>query len=123
MMTPAKIDRMKKIDSLLLKTLSEIIPLRVKDPHIGIFSLTEVQTSRDLKYAKIFVSVIGDDEIRQHTLAIFNKMAGVLRHHLNEEVRLRSIPQLTFILDTTGDYSQKIETLIQMTKRPLEHDE
>ncbi|MBP7459668.1 MAG: 30S ribosome-binding factor RbfA [Candidatus Delongbacteria bacterium] len=115
-MAPQSVDRIKKIDSLLLETLSDIVRREVKDPTAGIFSLTQVRTSRDLKYSKVMVSVLGEDETRNHTIQILNKLAGYFRHLLNDNVHLRTIPQLTFILDTSVDYSQKIEALIRQTK-------
>lgn len=118
-MSPQPVDRMKKIDSLLWETLSEIVRREVKDPTAGLFSLTQVRTSRDLKYSKVMVSVIGEEETRTHTLQILNKLAGYFHHLLNKQVHLRTIPQLTFLLDTSVDYSQKIEELIRQTKDNL----
>jgi len=115
-MSKRPVERIKRVNVLIKETLSDIVKKEVKDPRIGLFSLTDVETSKDLKYAKVFVSVIGEDENRKHALDILNQMSRFLRHRLNDEIKLRTIPELTFHLDTSYDYYQKIDSLLKETK-------
>ena len=105
--------RIERINSEMLKSISDIIANRVKDPRVeDMVSVLEVDVTKDLKYAKVYVSIYGDNA--EGTLAALNKCAGFIRKELSVDFRdLKSVPQLTFILDTSEQYSQKINTILK----------
>ena len=105
--------RIERINSEMLKSISDIITNRVKDPRVeGMVSVLEVHVTKDLKYAKVYVSVYGDNA--DGTLLALNKCASFIRKELSADFReLKSVPQVTFILDTSEQYSQKINDILK----------
>lgn len=100
----------------------------IKDPRItGLITVTAVDVTRDLQHAKIFVSVMGDDKIKETTLAGLKSLASHLRARVNKVLQLRVSPQLTFVLDPTIERAARIETLLAQLRDDAQpnagHDE
>ena len=92
--------RIKRVNSLIRQELSEMLQRQVKDPRLGNFvAVTEVSTSPDLKYARIFVSCICSEGEKQETLSALAAAAGFFRNELARRLRLRRIPELSFQWD------------------------
>lgn len=96
--------------------VAEMISAELKDPRIGFTTVTRVEVSGDLQYARVFVSVLGSDEVRQRSLEGLTSAAGYLRHELGQRLRMRRVPELAFVLDHGAEEHQKIETLLQKLK-------
>ncbi len=111
--------RLQRVQNLLLEATSDIIR-RLKDPRVGFVSVTEVEVSPDLRHARIYVSVMGNEEERQGTLEALNKASGFVRHALSEQVRLRHIPDVHFRLDQSLEHGAHIIDLINKANRPTE---
>ncbi len=103
-MPPGNI-RNQRINGLLLREISDIVP-RLKDRHVGFTTVLRVLVSRDMRHAKVFVSVLG--EKKQPTVDALNKAAGFIQHELSQRVELRFMPHLVFILDQSLDHSLHI---------------
>ena len=106
-----------RINAEVLKELSSIISNEVKDPRIHPFTtVTAVEITPDLKYGKVFVSVLGSDEDKKNTLLGLKSSAGFIRTRLAHTVNLRNTPELTFELDESIEYginmSKKISEVI-----------
>ena len=85
----------------------------VKDPRIAPMTcVTDVEVAPDLKTAKVYVSVLGDDEKKEETMAGLKSADGFIRHQLAERLNLRNTPELRFILDTSSEYGIKMSKLI-----------
>ena len=108
--------RIDRINSELQKSISEIIS-RLKDPRISsMVSVMAVETSRDLSSARVFVSCYGGDA--NETLAALKKSSGFIRHELRSEYReLRIVPSLNFFLDTSMQYGEKIDAILEGLKK------
>src|SRR4030042_600991 len=92
--------RIERVNNLIRREISELIQRQVKDPRLDAFvSVTEVVTSPDLKYAKVFVSCISGKQEEQKTLSALNAAAGFLRTELARKLRLRRMPELNFHWD------------------------
>ncbi|MBI3091552.1 MAG: 30S ribosome-binding factor RbfA [Candidatus Tectomicrobia bacterium] len=91
--------RMERVNELLVSEIARILLREVKDPRIGFASLTHVETSKDLRHARVQVSVLGSEEQKEQTLRGLNSAAGFIRGVLAKELRLRNIPVLQFVLD------------------------
>ena len=91
--------RMERVNELLVSEIARILLREVKDPRIGFASLTHVETSKDLRHARVQVSVLGSEEQKEQTLRGLNSAAGFIRGILAKELRLRNIPLLQFVLD------------------------
>jgi len=105
--------RIERINSLIRREISEMLQYQVKDPRLGTFiAVTEVATSPDLKFAKVFVSYIGNEEEKGETLSVLAGASGFLRKELAKHLRLRYIPELSFHWDDSIERGDRISRLI-----------
>ncbi len=101
-----------RINSEVQREMSQIIREDLKDPRIHpMTSVMSVEVTPDLKFAKIFVSVLGDDEAKEKTMEGLKKSASYARHQLARRMNLRNTPELTFVLDNSIEYG------VMMSKR------
>ncbi len=109
-------NRIEKVNSLLQRYLSDIINNDVNDPRIkGIISVSTVSTTPDLKYAKVFLSIYNKDGSKEILEAI-KSASGYIRKILASKIEFRCVPSLDFELDTSAEYSQKINNIISSIK-------
>jgi ribosome-binding factor A len=109
--------RIERINDLLRSELSELIGRTLKDPRVaGLVSLTEVETSADLRHARVFVSVFGTDEERASTLTALRSAAGFLRREIAHRVTFRTVPELDFQLDTSLEQGDRILRLLKQVQ-------
>src|ERR687884_289406 len=104
-------DRMRRINEAVKEVLSEGIG-ELKDPRIGFVTVTGVETSPDLRHARVYVSVFGSDESRENSLAGLEAAHGVLQARLARELRLKRTPQLAFEYDPTVERGVRMTQLI-----------
>src|ERR671918_1938667 len=104
-------DRMRRVNGALREVLSEGIG-NLKDPRIGFVTVTGVETSPDLRHARVYVSVMGSERKRDATLAGLQSSHGVLQGRVNRELHLKRTPQLTFEYDPTIERGVRLSTLI-----------
>jgi ribosome-binding factor A len=102
-------ERMRRVDESLRQVLSEAL-LELKDPRIGFVTVTGVETSPDLRQARVFVSVLGSERRREATLEGLAAAHGVLQSRVARELRLKRTPQLTF------EYDPSVERGVRMTR-------
>jgi ribosome-binding factor A len=91
--------RQDQLGELIAQELSDLIRTRMKDPRIGFASITDVNVSHDLRHAKVFVSVLGDEQEQRATLSGLNHASGFLRHELAQRMTIRHTPEIAFRLD------------------------
>jgi ribosome-binding factor A len=104
-------DRMRRVNEALKEVLSEGIG-DLKDPRIGFVTVTGVQASRDLRHARVYVSVLGSEEKHTATLAGLESAHGILQSRVNRELRLKRTPQLVFEYDPTVERGVRLSRLI-----------
>ncbi|MFH0733288.1 MAG: 30S ribosome-binding factor RbfA [bacterium] len=105
--------RLNRIESLIKEEISLIFLYKLQDPDFRLITITEVKVSHDLKYAKIYISVY-DKENRKKALEKANKIKGMIRMELASKMKsLRTIPDITFYIDETLDYVEKIDGLFR----------
>lgn len=95
------------------EVVSAAIADGLKDPRVGFVTVTGVEASTDFRYAKVFVSVLGDARERAATLAGLKASHGYLQARVNDALRLRHTPQLEFVYDETTDRAMHIEALLR----------
>ncbi len=105
--------RLHKINELLRREISDVIHSEVKDPKVGFVTITNVDVTKDLKYAAVRISVLGEDKKKQSTIRCLNNAAGFVQHILSTRIRLRSMPKIIFKLDTTIDHSLRVQQLLE----------
>jgi ribosome-binding factor A len=103
--------RMRRVNESLRQVLSEAL-LELKDPRIGFVTVTGVETSPDLRHARVFVSVLGGDRKRERSMAGLDAAHGVLQARLSRELRLKRTPQLAFQYDPTVEHGVRMSKLI-----------
>jgi len=109
--------RVGRIEEQLRMELSEIIEREIADPRIGLATVTAVKVSPDLRHARVFVSVLGDQEQRKKTMQGLNSAAGYARRSLSQRLHhLRRIPELTFAYDESIETGGRIEQLLDQIK-------
>jgi ribosome-binding factor A len=111
---------MRRVNEAVREVLSEALG-ELKDPRIGFVTVTGVETSPDLRYAVVFVSVLGSDQKRAASLAGLQSAAGVLQARVNRELRLKRTPQLTFEYDPTIERGIRLGQLIDELNPGDEH--
>lgn len=105
-------DRMRRVDEAMREVLSAAVTVELKDPRIGFVTLTAVETSPDLRHAKVFVSVLGDEHVRSETLAGLRSAHGFLQRRVAGELRLKHTPTLIFAYDDSAERSQRVAELL-----------
>ena len=105
--------RQEKLGELITAELSDLLRTRVKDPRVGFVSVTHVEVSGDYRHAKIFVSVMGNEEERVSTMKALKHATGFLRHELASRLTLRYMPEIVFKLDTSIEQGARILELIR----------
>jgi ribosome-binding factor A len=103
--------RMRRVNESVRQVLSEAVG-ELKDPRIGFVTVTGVDTSRDLRHARVYVSVLGSEESRQDSLAGLEAAHGVLQSRLGRELRMKRTPQLAFEYDPTVERGVRMTQLI-----------
>lgn len=104
---------MSRLNSLLKEVISEVLRKDVKNPHIhSLTTVISVNITRDLRQAKVYVSVMADDKEKKQTLDELNKASGFIGINASKKVTLRFFPTLEFKLDDSVDKQMRIESLI-----------
>ncbi|MED3624220.1 30S ribosome-binding factor RbfA [Neobacillus thermocopriae] len=118
--------RPNRVGEQMKKELSDIIGRKIKDPRIGFVTVTDVQVTGDLQQAKVFISVLGDDEQKENTLKGLAKAKGFIRSEIGHRIRLRKTPEIIFEFDESINYGNRIETLLHQLRseeKPTEKNE
>ena len=114
--------RIERVNNLIRREISELLQRQVKDPRLGGFvTVTEVSTSADLKYAKIFVSRIGGEGEKQETLNALAGASGFFRNELAKRLNLRRIPELSFQWDDSIERGTHLLQMIDQISLDGEH--
>jgi ribosome-binding factor A len=109
---PRTYPRAERVERLAREVLGEALQ-DLKDPRIGFVTVTSVKMSPDLRQAKVFVSVLGADEARESSMEAIRHAVPHLRATLGREVRLKFLPSLEILEDTTAAYGERIEQLLR----------
>jgi ribosome-binding factor A len=105
--------RQIRINDEVARTAANIIRSELSDPRIGtVVSVIRAEVTSDLKYCKIWVSVIGDETKQEETMTALGKATGFIRRRIAETVNLRNTPEITFVYDDSIAYGMKMRKLI-----------
>ena len=105
--------RADRVAALIKEELGAILLRGIKDPRIGFVTITDVQVSDDLKYARVFYSVLGDDQKREETAKGLEQARGFLQRDIAHTLKLRFTPHLSFSADSSFDEGMKIDGIIR----------
>lgn len=107
--------RTQRVADYLQRELAALVQQELRDPRLGMVSITGVDVSRDLGYAKVYFTLLGADskEDAAESAGVLNKAAGFLRSQLSRDSNMRSVPQLRFHFDSSVGYGRNMEDLIK----------
>jgi ribosome-binding factor A len=108
---------MRRVDEAMREVLSDAVGSALKDPRVGFVTVTAVETSPDLRHARVFVSVLGTDEERHASLEGLRSAHGFLQRRVAAELRLKHTPQLVFEEDDTARRAERVERLLEEIDR------
>jgi ribosome-binding factor A len=108
---PRDFKRTDRIADVMQRELSQIIQKEMKDPRISMVTIAEIKISKDLSFAKVYVSVMFEEKAEE-TMRTLNSAAKFLRSELAKKIQMRTMPQLTFVYDDTTIKANRISKLI-----------
>ena len=109
--------RPERVAEQIKREVSMILREKVSDPRIGFVSLTTVELTPDLKNAKIFVSVLGDENARNETLEGLRSATHFIRGELGEALKLRFVPEINFVYDKSLERGSRVLTIMNRLER------
>ena len=112
--------RMLRINDEIARVTADVIRSEMSDPRIGaVVSVMRAETTTDLKFCKLSVSVLGDEKQQKETMSALRNAAGFIRKRIAETVNLRNTPELTFVFDDSIEHGMKMARLIEEVNRPI----
>jgi ribosome-binding factor A len=115
--------RSERVADLIHKEISEMLVRSIKDPRIGFVTITRVTVSDDIRLAKVYFSVTGNQAERERSLTGLNSARGFVRKELGRRMRLKHTPDITFHFDPSIEYAIHIAEVIQQLHREEGEDE
>ncbi|BAD40508.1 30S ribosome-binding factor RbfA [Symbiobacterium thermophilum] len=112
-----------RVGEQMREELAQLLRDEVKDPRIGFVSIVKVEVSRDIRHAKIYVSVLGNDQQKKETMAGLASATGFLRSELAKRLQLRYMPELHFALDESIEHGQRIAQLLVQVREEEKRSE
>ena len=109
---PREFNRSERVAGQIRRDLARLIQQEIKDPEVGFISLSDVEVTRDLAHAKVFITVF-DPEKADTSLQALRRAAAFLRRRLGQELRLRHVPELHFLHDDSVEQGSHIDKLIE----------
>ncbi len=115
-------ERLDRLAHTIKREVSRILATEVKDPRLGMISITDVEVSRDLAVAKIYFSQLGGEEERARTLDGLERAKGFIRSELAKRLRVRHTPEIVFLFDPSLEHGAKISALLKSLQSPTEEE-
>lgn len=110
--------RQDRLGGQLVREISLLLQREVKDPRIGFATVQRVDLTEDLSFAKVYVSVLGNDKQEKSALIGLQRVAPFLRSSLGKMLKIRQVPELRFIIDKNLDHSDRISELLSQLDEP-----
>lgn len=114
--------RQKRISELLKEELGKLLLREARDPRLDGVTVTHVEVSPDLNYARVYISLIGDEEEKEEALDALKHAGGYLRREIAERLELRRVPQLNFRLDRSIERGQRVLNLLNQIEEEREDE-
>lgn len=115
--------RTERVGDALRTAIADLLAREIKDPRIGMVTLTGVVMSPDLKHARVFFSCLGDDAAHQRALAGLRSASGFIKAHAARLLKLRYTPDITFLFDPSLERADRLATLLRESPASDESDD
>ena len=109
---PKDFPRARRVAEQIQRELSDIISTELKDPRVGLVTLTDVEVTQDYAHAKVYFTLMGDAELAPQTISGLQRASGFLRSQLAHRMQLRTVPQLHFVYDVSVERGVRLSHLI-----------
>ena len=120
---PKEFSRSQRVAEQVRRELAELIRLELKDPRVGMISITEVQVTPDYAHAKVYFSSMSGEEGLAEVMAGLQRSSGFLRRELGKRIRIHTLPQLHFEYDKSIEQGARLTRLIDEAVRSDQHDD
>jgi ribosome-binding factor A len=111
-MAMANVSRQRRVAEQIQRELADLIRLELKDPRVGMVTVTDVEVTSDYSHAKVYISALGGDARVEQALQGLQSAAGFLRSQVSHRMKLRIMPQLHFLHDTSIEHGMQMDRLI-----------
>jgi ribosome-binding factor A len=115
--------RPERVQEALRQEISLIVQNEIKDPRLGFITITKVDLTKDLRYARVYFSVLGKDADKNKALKGLNSAKGYIKGLVADRIKLRFMPEISFKIDDTLEHTQHIYELLNKLERPKEEPE
>ena len=115
--------RSSRVGEQIKREISQLIARGLKDPRVGFVTITDVEVSPDLRLAKVYYSVLGDEAARKETAQGLKNSVPFLCHELGQRIRLRYTPKLVFIFDASLEYGAHMDELLRQIAMEKKEDD
>jgi ribosome-binding factor A len=105
-------DRMRRVDEAVRQVVGDALARDIKDPRVGFVTVTAVKTSPDLRHARVYVSVLGDEAEREATLEGLRSAHSFLQARIASELHMKNTPHLDFVLDDTPERAARVGEIL-----------
>lgn len=106
------VSRASRLGEQIQRDLAQLIRLEVKDPRVGLVTVTDVEVSRDLSHAKVFVTALAGEKAALASIEALTRAAGFLRKRLGQVLKTRTVPELRFVYDESVERGARLSKLI-----------
>lgn len=106
-------ERAQRVAEAIKEEVSDILSNEIKDPRVGFASVVRVEMSPDLRYAKVYISAMGDEKAKAETFRGLESAKGFIRTEIGRRIRLRFVPEITFIEDSSIEYGTRISRILK----------
>lgn len=112
--------RPERVQEAIRQEISMIVMGQIKDPRIGFITITKVDLTKDLRYARIYFSVLGKNADKNKALKGLNSAKGYIKGLIAEKIKLRYMPEISFVIDNTLEHTQHIYEILNKIEKPKE---
>lgn len=106
--------KIERLNNTFLEQISGILRTEIKDERIQFVTVTAVKITSDLSFAKVYVTVLNDEE-RENIIKLLNKASNFIERELSKRIEIRKMPDITFVYDSSIEYANNIEKIIEST--------
>jgi ribosome-binding factor A len=113
--------RTQRVGGQIQREMAQIIQQELRDPRVGLVTVSAVEMSKDMTHAKVFITIMNPEQDVTETIKVLKKASGFLRHALGKRIMLRVIPELHFVYDSSLDEGMRVSALLNSVA--AEHDD
>ena len=114
--------RKDRIADQIKREVADIVQNVLKNPNLGFVTITDTECTKDLRYAKVFFSVLGDDKVKSQTAGALRKSIGKVQSELARRLNIRKVPSVSFHIDNSAEYGSKMDQLFKQIEKEKETD-